>query len=56
MVNDNSELSGLQQQAKTRQHIVEEITRKFAAEDEGLKYAVKAAKQAGLPEIQISLP
>ncbi len=54
MVNDNSELSGLQQQTKTRQHIVEEITRKFAAEDEGLKHALKAAKQAGLPEIQIS--
>ena len=54
MGNDNSELSGLQQQAKTRQNIVEEITRKFAAEDEGLKHALKAAKQAGLPEIQIS--
>jgi predicted O-methyltransferase YrrM len=54
MVNDNSELSGLQQQAKTRQGIVEEITRQFAAEDEGLKHALKAAKQAGLPEIQIS--
>src|SRR6266581_5876559 len=54
MVNDSSELSALQQQAKTRQNIVEEITRKFAAEDEGLKQALKAAKQAGLPEIQIS--
>ena len=54
MVNDNSELSALQQLAKTRQNIVEEITRKFAAEDEGLKHALKAAKQAGLPEIQIS--
>src|SRR5436190_7568228 len=54
MGNDNSELSGLQQQTKIRQNIVEEITRKFAAEDEGLKHALKAAKQAGLPEIQIS--
>ena len=54
MVDDSSELSGLQQQAKTRKNIVEEITRKFAAEDEGLKHALKAAKQAGLPEIQIS--
>jgi len=54
MVNDSSELFELQRQAKTRQNIVEEITRKFAAEDEGLKHALKAAKQAGLPEIQIS--
>jgi caffeoyl-CoA O-methyltransferase len=54
MANDNSELSGLQQQTKTRQEIVEEITHQFAAEDEGLKHALKAAKQAGLPEIQIS--
>lgn len=54
MANDNSELSALQQQAKTRQDIVEEITRMFAVEDEGLGHAIKAAKQAGLPEIQIS--
>ena len=54
MVNDNSELSGLQQQTKTRKDIIEEIARRFAAEDEGLKHALKAAKQAGLPEIQIS--
>ena len=54
MVNDKSELSELQQQAKTRQNIVEAITRNFADEDEGLKHALKAAKQAGLPEIQIS--
>src|SRR5271169_3179844 len=54
MANDKSELSGLQQQAKNRQDIEEEITRTFAAEDEGLKHALKAAKQAGLPEIQIS--
>ena len=54
MAHDNSDLSGLQQQAKTRQNIVEEITRKFAAEDDGLKQALHAAKQAGLPEIQIS--
>src|SRR5260370_15883453 len=54
MVNDSYEVSGLQQQAKTRQNIVEAITRNFADEDEGLKHALKAAKQAGLPEIQIS--
>src|SRR5260370_40930283 len=54
MVNDSTELSRLQQQAKTRQNIVEAITRNFADEDEGLKQALKAARQAGLPEIQIS--
>lgn len=54
MVQNNSEMSELQQLAKTRQHITEEITRKFAAEDDGLLHALRAAKQAGLPEIQIS--
>ncbi len=54
MEQNQSELSELQQQAKTRQKIEKEITRKFAAEDEGLKHALQAAKQAGLPEIQIS--
>ena len=54
MVQDNSEMSEIQQLAKTRQNITEEITRKFAAEDDGLLYALRAAKQAGLPEIQIS--
>src|SRR5579859_2916250 len=54
MNNENSELVFLQQQAKTRQEIVEAITHQFAAEDEGLQHALKAAKQAGLPEIQIS--
>ena len=54
MVQDNSETSEIQQLAKTRQNITEEITRKFAAEDDGLLYALRAAKQAGLPEIQIS--
>jgi caffeoyl-CoA O-methyltransferase len=54
MTDDNSSLAELQQQAKTRQNIVEAITRQFAAEDEGLQRALQAAKQAGLPEIQIS--
>jgi caffeoyl-CoA O-methyltransferase len=54
MVQDNSEMSEIQQLAKTRQNITEEITRKFAAEDDELQYALHAAKQAGLPEIQIS--
>ena len=54
MVQDNSEMSEIQQLEKTRQNITDEITRKFAAEDDGLQYALQAAKQAGLPEIQIS--
>ncbi len=54
MSNENSELAFLQQQAKTRQKIEEAITHQFAVEDEGLQNALAAAKQAGLPEIQIS--
>lgn len=54
MNSDSSELALFQQQAMTRQNIVEVITLQFAAEDEGLRHALMAAKQAGLPEIQIS--
>lgn len=54
MIQDNSELSRLQQEAKTRHNIVDVITRMFAAEDDGLKRVLEAAKRAGLPEIQIS--
>src|SRR5215472_366010 len=38
----------------TRHDIEAAITRTFAVEDAGLKHAVEAAKQAGLPQIQIS--
>jgi len=54
MNSDSSELAELQQLAKTRQNIVEAITLHFAAEDQGLRHALTAAKQAGLPQIQIS--
>jgi caffeoyl-CoA O-methyltransferase len=54
MTNDNSELALLQQQAKTRHKIEAAITHQFAPEDEGLQHALTAAKQAGLPQIQIS--
>ena len=54
MANNSSELTILQQQAKTRRQIEAAITQRFAAEDEGLQYALRAAKQAGLPAIQIS--
>ena len=54
MAQDNSELSGLQQETKSRHNIADAITRMFAVEDDGLKHALEAAKKAGLPEIQIS--
>jgi caffeoyl-CoA O-methyltransferase len=52
---DNAkELAALQQEAKTRRDIQAAITTMFAAEDDGLRAALTNAKQAGLPEIQIS--
>jgi caffeoyl-CoA O-methyltransferase len=52
---DNAkELAALQQEATTRRDIQAAITAMFAAEDEGLRAALTNAKQAGLPEIQIS--
>lgn len=54
MTNDNTELAILQQQKLTQQKIEEAITQLFAPEDEGLRYALAAAKEAGLPQIQIS--
>ncbi len=51
---DNNDLVTLQQQAEIRKNIETAITQLFAAEDEGLQYALAAAKEAGLPEIQIS--
>lgn len=54
MTTNSNELTFLQQQAKIRHRIEEAITQQFAAEDEGLHYALTAARQAGLPQIQIS--
>lgn len=54
MTVDNSELTQLKQQRQTRQQIEEAITRTFAPEDEGLRNALASAKEAGLPNIQIS--
>lgn len=54
MTDNNAELTSLQQQAKTRHEIEAAITSQFAVEDEGLKNALAAAKEAGLPQIQIS--
>ena len=47
-------LATLQQQANTRHLIEQSITQLFAEEDEGLRYALAAAKAAGIPPIQIS--
>ena len=44
----------LEQQAEVRSTIEAAIIRQFAAEDEGLRACLSNAKEAGLPEIQIS--
>src|SRR5215471_4366703 len=54
MADHHSSLTEFQQQEKTRHDIEKAITQQFAAEDEGLRYALQAANQAGLPKIQIS--
>lgn len=54
MTDIHSELANYQQEAKIRREIEEAITRTFAAEDAGLKAALTAANQQGLPSIQIS--
>src|ERR1700719_4570488 len=53
MAND-TELTYLQQQLRTRHQIEEGITSAFASEDDGLRNALTSARAAGLPEIQIS--
>jgi caffeoyl-CoA O-methyltransferase len=54
MSNENVSLEKLQRQSYLRASIQEEIIKQFAAEDEGLRHALAAAKEQGLPEIQIS--
>ena len=54
MPDKNNEVAALQQEEETRHKIETTIARIFAPEDEGLRYALSSAKQAGLPEIQIS--
>ena len=54
MADNTTELTTLQQQAQTRHQIETAITRMFAAEDEALQSTLKAAQEAGLPQIQIS--
>ncbi|GCE02975.1 O-methyltransferase [Dictyobacter aurantiacus] len=46
--------STLEQQTQKRHEIEEQIAQLFAPEDEGLRHALQAAKEKGLPEIQIN--
>ncbi|HLH63366.1 MAG TPA: O-methyltransferase [Ktedonobacteraceae bacterium] len=50
----NDALATLRQEEGTRQRIQDQIARIFAPEDDALRNALVSAKQAGLPEIQIS--
>lgn len=54
MSNQHLDAAALQQQAQQRAQIEAAITQMFAPEDDGLKQALIAARQAGLPQIQIS--
>ena len=47
-------LETLQQNARLRREIEDQITRRFAAEDDVLRETIKAQAEAGLPDIQIS--
>lgn len=54
MPDTSDELTALRQEAETLQRIQDDIAHIFAPEDEALRFALASAKQAGLPEIQIS--
>ncbi len=54
MTDSAQELTTLRQQARTRREIEEAISAMFAPEDEGLRFTLRQAQQAGLPQIQIS--
>jgi caffeoyl-CoA O-methyltransferase len=54
MTDDSIDIATLQQKAKTQQEIEAAITHMFAPEDDGLRQALITAKEAGLPQIQIS--
>jgi caffeoyl-CoA O-methyltransferase len=55
MTDGADELQRLREEAAARDYIDQELTRRYAAEDEALRAALEAAKAAGMPEIQISL-
>lgn len=48
---DDSGLNELQRLAVLQKSIQQEITERFAAEDEGLRNALSAASEQGLPAI-----
>ncbi len=50
----NETFARLQQHARTRESIEQNITQLFAPEDEGLRYALATAEAAGMPAVQIS--
>ncbi len=54
MPDTDNELNTLRQDEEIRQRVQADIARVFAPEDEALHNALSSAKQAGLPEIQIS--
>jgi caffeoyl-CoA O-methyltransferase len=54
MTQEHVDIIALQENAQTRRFIENTITEMFALEDDGLKHALAAAKEAGLPQIQIS--
>src|SRR5437660_11554417 len=54
MTDETTALDELQRQAYQREKIQEAIVTLFAAEDEGLRNALFAAQEQGLPKIQIS--
>lgn len=52
--NDTGEIEQLRADLRARNAIDEELTTRFAAEDEALRGAISAAAAAGMPAIQIS--
>ncbi len=54
MTDNHADITELQQAEEKRKHIESTITRMFAPEDEGLRQALAAAKEADMPAIQIS--
>src|SRR6266566_10122240 len=54
MSNQGVDITALQRQEQTRMQIQSSISKMFAPEDKGLKRALKNAREAGLPAIQIS--
>ena len=54
MADNKLDATELERRIRTQREIEEAITRIFAPEDDGLREALAAAKEAGLPQIQIS--